>query len=130
MTCCGNAGRTNPSLSRLGGGTRPASYACRNAGVVGSPQPGRARRSSSVDSPSDSQRGTRSFVTPNVNVWASSCHAVAPQWNAPLSRADGASIASTGPKLMPNAPRPVRPTERTEKSACVRYSSRRTGGGA
>ena len=74
-----------------------------------------------------SQRGARLSDSPSVNAWVSSCHAVDPQLKSPRSRADGASIASTGPKLTPSAPSPVRPTVRTEKSAWRRYSSRRTG---
>src|SRR5205823_1226599 len=79
--------------------------------------------------PSENQRGMRLSVLPSVNVCASSCHTVEPQLNGPASLAAGESKASVVPKLTPSAPRPARPTVRTEKSAWLRYTSIRTGGG-
>src|SRR5678816_3454009 len=66
---------------------------------------------------------------PSVNVCASSCHTVEPQLNDPASFAAGESNASVVPKLTPNAPSPANPTVRTEKSAWLRYTSIRIGGG-
>src|SRR5581483_9211710 len=118
-----------PSFIRLTGTSFPARKASRNAGDTDCPQPGRARCSSHTDSPSDSQRGTRWSVAPSVNVCASSCQTVDAQLNGPASFAAGESNASVVPKLTPNAPNPASPTVRTEKSAWLRYTSIRTGGG-
>src|SRR5437764_5975288 len=71
----------------------------------------------------------RLSVAPSVNVCASSCQNVEPQLNGPASLAAGESNASVVPKLTPNAPSPARPTVRTEKSAWLRYTSIRIGGG-
>jgi hypothetical protein len=98
-----------------------------SSGVTSLPHPGRARRSSYTESPSDSQRGIRLAVAPSVNVCPSSCHSVDPQLNSPTLRAAGESIATTPPKLTPSAPSPASPTVRTEKSAWLRNSSTRTG---
>src|ERR1051325_11775501 len=97
-----------------------------NAGETFSPQPGCPRRSSYTDNPSDSHRGTRMSDEPSVKVCAISCHAVEPQLNGPASFAAGESKATVLPKLTPSAPRPARPTGRTEKSAWLRYTSIRT----
>ena len=94
--------------------------AARNSTDGPAPQPGRARCSSSTESPSENQRGTRWAESPRVKAWVSSCQAVEPQLDWPGSRADGASMASTVPKLTPSAPMPASPTVRTEKSALRR----------
>src|SRR5690242_10254300 len=71
----------------------------------------------------------RLSVDPSVNVCASSCQNVEPQLNGPASFAAGESNASVVPKLTPSAPSPASPTVRTEKSAWLRYTSIRMGGG-
>ena len=71
----------------------------------------------------------RLSVVPSVNVCASSCQTVEPQLNGPASFAAGESNASVVPKLTPSAPSPASPTVRTEKSAWLRYTSMRIGGG-
>ena len=98
-------------------------------GLTCEPQPGRPWCSSHTLNPSDSQRGTWWSVSPSVNVCASSCHMVEPQLNGPASLAAGESNASVVPKLTPSAPSPAMPTVRTEKSAWLRYTSMRMGGG-
>src|SRR5512146_3542821 len=118
-----------PSFIRLTGTSLPALNAARKLGDTLKPHPGLAWCSSYTDSPSDSQRGTRLSVSPSVNVCASSCHTVEPQLNGPASLAAGESNASVVPKLTPSAPSPASPTVRTEKSAWLRYTSIRIGGG-
>src|SRR5215207_4217473 len=118
-----------PSFIRLTGTSLPALNAARKSGVTPKPQPGRALCSSYTDSPSDNHRGTRLSVAPSVKVCASSCQTVEPQLKGPASFAAGESKASVVPKLTPNAPSPARPTVRTEKSAWLRYTSIRIGGG-
>src|SRR5512143_1143773 len=71
----------------------------------------------------------RLSVVPSVNVCASSCQNVEPQLNGPASFAAGESNASVVPKLTPSAPTPANPTVRTDKSAWLRYTSMRLGGG-
>src|SRR5437588_2387581 len=119
----------NPSFMRLTGTSLPALNAARKSGVTPNPHPNLAWCSSYTDNPSDNQRGTRLSVTPSVNVCASSCQTVEPQLNGPASFAAGESNASVVPKLTPSAPSPASPTVRTEKSAWLRYTSMRTGGG-
>src|SRR5262249_25470151 len=114
---------------RLTGTSLPALKAARKSGVTLKPHPGRPWCSSYTESPSDSQRGTRLSVEPSVKVCASSCHTVDPQLNGPASFAAGESNASVVPKLTPSAPSPASPTVRTEKSAWLRYTSMRIGGG-
>src|SRR5215217_7235965 len=82
----------NPSFIRLTFTSLPALYAARNSGDTSAPHPFRARRSSSTDKPSDSHRGTRWSLAPNVNVCASSCQNVEPQLKSPASRAAAESI--------------------------------------
>src|SRR5262245_30321051 len=102
-------------------------YACSHPDETFCPQPLRPRRSSNTDRPSESQRGMRMSVAPSVKVCASSCHAVDAQLNMPASFAAGESKATVLPKLTPSAPSPASPTVRTEKSAWLRYTSKRTG---
>src|SRR5215813_3517563 len=128
-TCAGYAGCMKPSFMRLTGTSFPALNAARKLGVTLKPQPGLARCSSYTDRPSDTHRGIRWSVEPSVKVCASSCQNVEPQLNGPASFAAGESNASVVPKLTPSAPSPARPTVRTEKSAWLRYTSMRIGGG-
>src|SRR5688572_29716233 len=109
-----------PSFRRLTFGNWPAAYVAKKSGDGSSPHDGRARRSSYTERPSDNHRGTRPPVAPNVNTRPSSCQRVDPQLNSPTRLAAGESIATTRPKLTPNAPSPLRPTVRTEKSSCDR----------
>ena len=62
-------------------------------------------------------RGTFWRLAPSVKVCVTSCQSVEPQLNLPTARAEGESMAMTGPKHAPSPARPASPTVRTEKSA-------------